>query len=142
VINILIDALTNPARLLEGSGIPAISGDQMRKLLGRAAGLAAALRRAPEERAKIVRELVEQVIINEKQIVIKLLHGVLLGGEVPSRASDAPGASTIAGAFPHGARRAIRDGDGWTPTPRGDITGGPAEIPRNGKRDRPRSGFQ
>src|SRR5262244_26738 len=95
VISILIDALTNPARLLEGRGIPAISGDQMRKLLGRAAGLAAALRRAPEERAKIVRELVEQVIINEKQIVIKLLHGVLLGGEVPSRASNAPGASTI-----------------------------------------------
>src|SRR5215472_7764800 len=95
VISILIDALTNPARLLEGRGIPAISGDQMRKLLGRAAGLAAALRRAPEERGKIVRELVEQVIINEKQIVIKLLHGVLLGGEVPSRASDAPGASTI-----------------------------------------------
>ena len=96
VISILIDALTNPARLLEGRGIPAMSGDQMRKLLGRATRLAAALRRAPEERAKIVRELVEQVIVDDKQIVIKLRHGVLLSGEVPSRISDEPGgASTI-----------------------------------------------
>src|SRR5262249_23878078 len=36
VISILIDALTNPPRLLEGLGPPAMSGDQMRKLLGRA----------------------------------------------------------------------------------------------------------
>src|SRR5262249_29334590 len=96
VISILIDAPANPPRLLEGRGILAMSGDQMRKLLGRAARLAAALRRAPEERAKIVRELVEQVIIDAKQIVIKLRHGVLLRGEVPSRISDEPGgASTI-----------------------------------------------
>ena len=37
----------------------------------------------------------EQVIVDDKQIVIKLRHGVLLRGEVSSRASDAPGASTI-----------------------------------------------
>jgi site-specific DNA recombinase len=66
-----------------------------RKLLGRAARLAAALRRAPEERTKILRELVEQVIVNDKQIVIKVRHGVLLSGEVPSRASDERAASTI-----------------------------------------------
>jgi len=95
VISILIDALTNPPRLLEGLGPPAMSGDQMRKLLGRAARLAAALRRAPEERAKIVRELVEQVIVDDKQIVIKVRHGALLSGDFPSRVSDAPGASTI-----------------------------------------------
>src|SRR5215813_1217065 len=96
VISILIDALTNPARLLEGPTMPGMSSDQMRKLLGRATRLAAALRRAPEERAKIVRELVEQVIVDDKQIVIKLRHGVLLSGEVPSRISDEPGgASTI-----------------------------------------------
>src|SRR5215831_3581018 len=47
VISILIDALTSPPRLLEGVGIPGISGDQMRRLLGRAARLAAALRRSP-----------------------------------------------------------------------------------------------
>ena len=28
----------------------------------------------------------------------------------------------VGGAFPHGARRAIRYGDGWIPTARGDIT--------------------
>src|SRR5262245_33700636 len=95
VISILIDALTNPARLLEGPTMPGMSSDQMRKLLGRAARLAAALRRAPEERAKIVRELVDQVIVDGKQIVSKLRHGVLLSGEVPSRISDEPGASTI-----------------------------------------------
>src|SRR5262249_7371562 len=95
VISILIDALTNPARLLEGPTMPGMSSDQTRKLLGRAARLAAALRRAPEERAKIVRELVAQVIVDDEQIVIKLRHGVLLRREVPSRASDAPGASTI-----------------------------------------------
>jgi len=60
VISILIDALTNPAGLLEGPTMPGMSGDQMRKLLGRAARLAAALRRASGERAKIVRELVER----------------------------------------------------------------------------------
>jgi len=28
----------------------------------------------------------------------------------------------VGGAFPHGARRAIRYGDGWIPTARGDVT--------------------
>jgi hypothetical protein len=95
VISILIDALTSPPRLLEGPGMSAMPGDQIRKLLGRAARLAAALRRSPEERAKIVRELVEQVIVDDKRIVIKLRYGVVVSEEVPSRASDEPGASTI-----------------------------------------------
>ena len=34
----------------------------------------------------------------------------------------------VGGAFPHGARRTIRYGDGWIPG--GDIPRGPAEIPR------------
>jgi probable F420-dependent oxidoreductase len=44
----------------------------------------------------------------------------------------------VGGAFPHGARRAIRYGDGWIPTARGDLT---VEIPefqkmaRDGGRD-------
>src|SRR5499433_1677926 len=91
VISILIDALTSPPRLLEGVGIPGISGDQMRRLLGRAARLAAALRHSPEERAKIVRELVEQVVVCDNRIVIKVRYGVLLSGE--PRAYE-PGAST------------------------------------------------
>src|SRR5215831_2230561 len=92
VIGILIDALTSPPRLLEGSGMSRIPGDQIRKLLGRAARLAAALRHSPEERAKIVRELVEQVVVCDNRIVIKVRYGVLLSGD--SRASDEPGAST------------------------------------------------
>src|SRR5215510_9114512 len=95
VISILIDALTSPPRLLEGPGMSAMPGDQIRKLLGRAARLAAALRRSSDERAKIVRELVEQFIVDDKRIVIKLRYSVLLSGEVPSRASDEPGASAI-----------------------------------------------
>ena len=31
-------------------------------------------------------------------------------------------AHPVGGAFPHGARRAIRYGDGWIPTVRGDLT--------------------
>jgi hypothetical protein len=33
----------------------------------------------------------------------------------------------VGGAFPHGARRAIRYGDGWIPTARGDLT---VELPK------------
>src|SRR5215470_11897958 len=50
VTSILIDALTSPPRLLEGPGMSGMSGDQIRKLLGRAARLVAGLRRSPEER--------------------------------------------------------------------------------------------
>src|SRR5262249_27432047 len=61
VIRILVDTLTSPARLLERVSSPGMPGDQVRRLLRRAVGLAAMLRSAPRERAKIVRELVEQV---------------------------------------------------------------------------------
>jgi len=94
-ISILIDALTSPPRLLEGPGMSGMPGDQIRKLLGRAAGLAAALRRSPEERAKIVRELVEQVMVDDKRIVVKVRYRVLVSGDLASRASDEPDASTI-----------------------------------------------
>ena len=55
--------------------------DQIRKLLGRAARLAAALSGSPEERAKLVRELVENVIVDERTLTIKLRRGLLLGAE-------------------------------------------------------------
>src|SRR5262249_21386837 len=51
VISILIDALPSPPSLLEGPGRSDMTGDHIRKLLGRAARLAAALRHSPEERA-------------------------------------------------------------------------------------------
>src|SRR5205823_12997005 len=95
VISMLVDALTSPTSLLERLGVPDMPGDQMRRLLGRAARFAATLRSSPGERAKIVRELVEQVIIDEKRILIKLRRSALLGGSVPSGTSENPGVGTI-----------------------------------------------
>jgi hypothetical protein len=80
VIRILVGALTNPTRLVERFGAAGMPSDQLRKLLGRAARLAAALGDSPGERAKLVRELVEKIILDEKTIIIKLRRGLLLGG--------------------------------------------------------------
>ena len=44
---------------------------------------------AIRERAKTVRELVEKITVDEKTIIIKLRRGLLLGGDVPSSASEA-----------------------------------------------------
>jgi DNA invertase Pin-like site-specific DNA recombinase len=87
VIRILIDALTSPATLLERLGAAGMSSDQIRKLLSRAARLAAALSGSPEERAKLVREIVEKVIVDERTLTIKLRRGLLLGADLPSSAS-------------------------------------------------------
>ena len=70
MISILVDALTSPGRLLDRLDIPDIPSDQMRRLLGRAARLAATLRNSLGERAKVIRELVERVIVDEKRIVV------------------------------------------------------------------------
>jgi DNA invertase Pin-like site-specific DNA recombinase len=88
VIRILVDALTSPASLVERFG--EMPSDQIRKLLGRAARLAAALGGSQGERAKLVRELVEKIIVDEKTIIIKLRRGLLLGGDGPSCASGEP----------------------------------------------------
>jgi site-specific DNA recombinase len=95
VISILVDALTSPARLLERLPAPGMPGDHIRRLLGGAARLAAMLRSSPGKRANIVRELVEQVIVDEKRIILKVRPGALFGGDVPSVASDEPSDSTI-----------------------------------------------
>src|SRR5437868_6129030 len=76
VIKILADALTSPARLVELFGAAGVSSDQVRKLLSRAARMAAALGGSPGERAKLVRELVEKIIVDEKMIIIKLRRGL------------------------------------------------------------------
>jgi site-specific DNA recombinase len=95
VIGMLVDALTSPASLLERIGSPGTPSDQIRRVLGRAARLAATLRSSPGERAKIVRELVEQVIIDEKRILIKLQRSAVLGGNVPSGTSEEPDLGTL-----------------------------------------------
>src|SRR3984893_7893287 len=88
VIRILADALTSPASLVERFGAAGMPSDQVRKLLNRAARLAAALGGSPGERVKLVRELVEKIIVDEKILTIKLRRGPLLGGDVPSSASE------------------------------------------------------
>jgi hypothetical protein len=47
------------------------------------------------ERAKLVRELVKKIIVDEKTITITLRRGPLLGGDVPSGASDEPSDSAV-----------------------------------------------
>jgi site-specific DNA recombinase len=79
VTRILIDWLTQPAKLVEPE--VGIRGDQVSKMLDRAARLAAALRGSSADRAKIVRALVGQVIVDEKRIVIKVRRGVVLSGD-------------------------------------------------------------
>jgi len=66
-IRILVEALSSPARLLEGFGTSNMSADQIRKMLGRAPRLAAALSGSLRDRAKLVRSLVEKVIVDERQ---------------------------------------------------------------------------
>src|SRR5712671_149805 len=108
VIRILADALTSPARLVERFGAAGMPGDQLRKLLSRAASMVAALGGSPAERAKLVRELVEKIIVDGKTLTIKLRRDLLLGEDGPSCASDEPSDSavelTAAAAFTrHGA---------------------------------------
>src|SRR5438105_5986090 len=95
VIRILADALTSPARLVERFGATGMPSDQVRKLLGRAARMAAALGGSPGERAKLVHELVEKIIVDEKTIIIKLRSGLLLGEYVGSSVSEAASDRTV-----------------------------------------------
>ena len=105
VIRILVDALTCPASLVERIAATGMPGDQLRKLLGRSGCMAAARGGSPGERVKLVRELVEKIIVDEKILTIKLRRGLLLGGDVPSSASEVASDSavelTAAVAFKH-----------------------------------------
>jgi site-specific DNA recombinase len=88
VVRILVDALTTPARLLEWCGTAGMPGDRIRKLLGRASCLAATVSRSPGERAKIVRGLVDKVILDDNTLIIKVRCDGLLGRGVRPSASD------------------------------------------------------
>src|SRR5262249_34041512 len=94
-IKILVDGLTSPARLVKCFGAPGMPSNQMRKMLGRAARIAAALNGSPGEGAALLRGLVQQVIVDEKTIIIKLRCGPLLGGDVPSSASENASDNTV-----------------------------------------------
>src|SRR5437660_5139472 len=94
VIRVLADALTSPARLLERFGT-AIPSDQTRKLLDRVTRLAAALNRSSAQRAEVVRDLIEKVIVDQQTITIRVRRSSLSGGAVVSPSSDNPSGSPI-----------------------------------------------
>jgi hypothetical protein len=94
VITILVDALSSPARLLDWFGTSGVSGDQTRKMLARAARLVAALIGSPAQRSTSIRALVEQVIVDEQTIIIKVRRGPLSDRPMSS-ASDAPSDGAI-----------------------------------------------
>src|SRR5207248_1544667 len=50
---------------------------------------------SPGERAKLVRELVDKIIVDDKTIIIKLRRGLLLGEDVASSASEAASDSAV-----------------------------------------------
>jgi site-specific DNA recombinase len=95
VIRILVDALTSPARVLERFDTSGMPGDQIRTILGRATRAAAALSGSPGGRAKVVRRLVEKVMVDEKTMIIKMRPDPLFGGDVWSYASQDPSDSAI-----------------------------------------------
>jgi site-specific DNA recombinase len=89
VVRILIEGLTSPARLVERFGTAGMASDQIGKMLGRAARLGAAtLSDSLGDRATLVRELVEKVVVDDHSLTIKLRWGPLVGGGVPSSASE------------------------------------------------------
>src|SRR5437763_575519 len=94
-IRILSAALTSPTSLVERFGAAGMPSDRVRKLLSRAARMATALSGSPGERAKLVRELVEKIIVDEKTIIIKLRRGLLWGEDVASSASEAASDSAV-----------------------------------------------
>jgi len=75
VIRVLAGALTSPARLLERFGTAGIPSDQIRKMLNRATHFTAVLNRSPAERARVVRDLIEKVAIEENAIRIRVRRG-------------------------------------------------------------------
>jgi site-specific DNA recombinase len=88
VVRILIEGLTSPAKLVERFSTVGIASDQIRKMLGWAARLAATLSDALGEREKFVREFVAKVVVDDQSLTIKLRCAPLLGGGVPSSAPE------------------------------------------------------
>jgi site-specific DNA recombinase len=105
VIRVLADILTAPAMLLDRFGTTGIPGDQTPKMLNRATRLATALNRSPTERAKVVRDLIEKVVIEENTISITVRRGRLLGGAVVPPSSENPSDSPIELTAPVAFRR-------------------------------------
>ena len=91
--------------LVERLGTAGIPSDQTRKMLDRATRLAAALNRSPAERAKVVRELIEKVMVDQQTITIRVRRSSLSGGAVVSPSSEKPSDSPIELTAPVAFRR-------------------------------------
>jgi len=79
VIRIIAAALTGRGALIERLGVRDISAEQSRLVLDRAASLAKTLLQgSPGERAKLAREIIEQVVIGQSEIAIALRKGLLV----------------------------------------------------------------
>ena len=89
VIKILADALTSPAKLVERFGAARYAQRPYSETAQSGGPFGSSARWLTHPRAKLVRELVEKIIVDEKAIIIKLRRGFLLGGDVPSSASEA-----------------------------------------------------
>jgi DNA invertase Pin-like site-specific DNA recombinase len=89
-IRILLDALANPAMVVERLATAGMPSEQVRKMLDRAARLAAALNASSGKRATVVRELVEKIIVAEDRITIRMHIGPLLAGEALSSTWETP----------------------------------------------------
>ena len=91
--------------LFERFGTAGIPGDQTRKMLDRATRLAAALNRSPAERAKIVRDLIEKVIVDQQTVTIRIRRSSLSGEAIVPPSSENPSDSAIELTAPVAFRR-------------------------------------
>jgi hypothetical protein len=105
VIRVLTGALTSPAALLENCGTAGMASHQTRRMLDHAPRLAIALSRSPIQRGKIMRDLVEKVVIEENAITIGIRRGALSGGSVAPPSSESARDNTIELTAPVAFRR-------------------------------------
>jgi hypothetical protein len=81
--------------LLERFGTAGTPTDQIRTMLDRATRLAAALNGSPAQRAKVVRDLTEKVIVEQQTITIRIRRSSLSGGATVPPSSENPNNSPI-----------------------------------------------
>jgi site-specific DNA recombinase len=105
VIKVLADALTSPAMLVERFGTADTPSGQTRKMLDRATRLPKALNRSPAERAKVVRDLIEKIIVEPQTLTIRVRHRSLSGGAVAPPSSENPSDNPIELTAPLALRR-------------------------------------
>src|ERR1700730_17584169 len=91
--------------LLERFDTAGTPGDQTSRMLGRATRFAGALNRSPAERGKVVRAIIEKVVIEEDAIMIRVRRSPLSGGAVMPPVSETPGDSPIELTAPVAFRR-------------------------------------